>query len=82
MGAWEAKLEFEGIAEVGGVVGDGGVFAGGVVYPGEGEVVEACETCLVDDRAKHGGEAGHGGDGGSKEGERNGASAVVLAGVG
>lgn len=50
--------------------------------PGEGEVVEAGEAGFVDDGAGHGGEAGHSGERGSEEGERDGAASVVLAGIG
>ena len=86
MGAWEdlssrPSWSLEGVAEVGGVVGDG-IIPARVVHPGQGEVVESGEAGLIDDGARHSGESGHGRDRGSKEGEGNGAATVVLAGGG
>jgi len=58
---FEAELRFEGFAEVSCVVGDG-LIPGGVVNPVEGEVVEAGEAGLIDDRVRRRGESGHGGN--------------------
>jgi hypothetical protein len=77
----EAELGFEGFAECGGIVGDGFI-PGGVVHPAQGEVVESGEAGLIDDRARHGRESGHGGDRSGEEGKSNGAAAEVLAGCG
>src|ERR1035441_5612607 len=61
----EAELVLESFAEGGGVVAVFGVRGG--EGPVEGEVVEAGEAGLVDDRTGDGGHAGHGGERGGKE---------------
>jgi len=48
----------------------------------EGEVVEAGEASLIDDRARDGGQADHGGQRGGEEAEWNGTASIVIVGVG
>ena len=66
MGAWEGlssrpSWALEGVADVGGVVGDGSSPLGSWIQV-KGEVVETGEAGLIDDGTRHGGESGHGGD--------------------
>lgn len=78
---FEAELVLESFAEGGGVVTVFGVRGG--EGPVEGEVVEAGEAGLVDDWTGDGGHAGHGGERGGKEAERDAAAAEsTLRGVG
>jgi len=79
---FQTQLDLEGLAEVGRVVSDGSVFPGGVMSPGQGEVVESREACLIDDGARDHGESGHGRERRGQEGKRNSAATIVLAGRG
>lgn len=75
----ETELILESLVEGGGVIAVLGISGG--EGPVEGEVVEACEAGLVDDRSRDDSHAGHSGQGRGKEGERDAAGAVACARV-